>query len=447
MANWYQKLIGSTSGNVAEVDANNQLKVALSATAALAGYARLVDRDSGVAQFSDHGRQKSGEESLLFYDPVDGAAVNTNLWVQSQLTMAQAISNGFQVLNSGSITTINTYSIATSVRTVPFLSHFPLYLHLKAKTANVPQANATMEIGFGTAATTAAPTDGAFYRWNVNGNFECVLNNAGAETVTVVTAPSVNVTHTFAIFYTHGSCRFELDGAVVATVTPPTGSASPTALTRLPVFARVYTGGTAPSVAPQLQFTEFSVAQMDIKWGKSWDDQLCGIARGGYQSPVTTFLQTANHANSTSPTSATLSNTAAGYTTLGGRYQFAAPAGAATDFALFGFQIPSGYTFFCTGVDITAMNTGAAVATTATILDWSIAVNTSAVSLATAEAAGTAWAPRRTPLGMHGFEIAAVSASQRTISRASSSHPKFVMAEDSSTSSCRYLSVQPLRHR
>lgn len=110
--------------------------------------------------------------------------------------------------------------------------------------------------------------------------------------------------------------------------------------------------------------------------------------------------QTANHANSTSPSSASLSNTAAGYATLGGRYQFAAPGGAATDFALFGFQVPAGFRAVITGVTITTVNTGAAVATTATILDWSLGIKSTAVSLATASL-------RRVPLGVQGFIVGA----------------------------------------
>ena len=133
---------------------------------------------------------------------------------------------------------------------------------------------------------------------------------------------------------------------------------------------------------------------------------MAAIGRGCWQSPVTAFGQTANHANNSTPVSATLSNTAAGYTTLGGRFQFAAPAGAATDFALFAFQVPGDYQLIITGVEISAMNTGAAVATTATILDWSIGVNSSNVSLATADGAGT-WAPRRMPCGMQGFIVGA----------------------------------------
>ncbi len=112
--------------------------------------------------------------------------------------------------------------------------------------------------------------------------------------------------------------------------------------------------------------------------------------------------QTANHANSTSPTSATLSNTAAGYTTLGGRFQFAALAGAATDYALFAYQVPSNAKLIIDSIAISTVNTGAAVATTATILDWSVGLDCTAVSLATTDS-DPAFAPRRIPLGMQAF--------------------------------------------
>lgn len=118
------------------------------------------------------------------------------------------------------------------------------------------------------------------------------------------------------------------------------------------------------------------------------------------------FDQLTNHANSTSPVSATLSNTAAGYSKLGGRYQFAMVGSAATDFALFAYQVPDNLRAFITGLRIDAMVTGAANATTASILDWFLGVNANAVSLATADVAGVG-APRRIPVGMMGCLAAA----------------------------------------
>ena len=105
--------------------------------------------------------------------------------------------------------------------------------------------------------------------------------------------------------------------------------------------------------------------------------------------------QTTNHANSTSPTSAALSNTVPGYTAMGGRFQFAAVAGAATDYALFAYHVPAGFRLLVTSISISVMVTGAALVG-ASVLDWALGIRGTAPSLATASII-------RIPLGMQGF--------------------------------------------
>lgn len=105
--------------------------------------------------------------------------------------------------------------------------------------------------------------------------------------------------------------------------------------------------------------------------------------------------QTANHANSTSPALAELSNTTPSYLTLGGRYRYAAVAGAATDYALFAFQVPAGFRLLVTSISISATVTGAPIVA-ATVLDWSLGVKSPAPSLATPGLI-------RIPLGTQGF--------------------------------------------
>ena len=122
-----------------------------------------------------------------------------------------------------------------------------------------------------------------------------------------------------------------------------------------------------------------------------------------------------NWTNSVAPTSATLSNTtvdtANGYDKLDGRFGFAAKAGAVTDWILFCEQVPAGRSLKIYGVTINTANTGATVATTATLLDWSLVVDSTAVSLVTAGA-------RRIGLGMQSFAIgvtAGISANQVSV--------------------------------
>lgn len=56
-------------------------------------------------------------------------------------------------------------------------------------------------------------------------------------------------------------------------------------------------------------------------------------------------------------------------------------------------------------VAISSLNLGAGLLVTPTVLDWSLGLNASAVSLATAESPPTSWAPRRIPLGLQAFKV------------------------------------------
>lgn len=107
-------------------------------------------------------------------------------------------------------------------------------------------------------------------------------------------------------------------------------------------------------------------------------------------------VQTANYTNNTAPANATLSNTTAGYTTLGGLFQFTSVAGSETDYALFAYQIPVGYRLIVNSVSINTMLLGNQNTTTPIVLQWALAVNSNAVSLAT----GGPTPPIRSPIGM-----------------------------------------------
>ena len=400
----------------ADVDSVNNLKVTLpqtvnSTNSGKIGYVFLAagPNNRAITSFGPMGRLATGVQTMELFDPIDGAALNTMVWNQAAVSMliAQSATTGFLVLNNTALTTINTSCQITSIKQMQLINTFVPTVRILFKTPNVPQINATMELGFLEAFGTAAPTNGAFFRWSSSGEFRAVTVFSSVETSSaVLTNPSVNVVHTVHITFRGTKVEFWLDEVLVAEVSNPAGNPTPTASSRIALGARVYTGGTAPVTAPEMHLAAFSLWRNDLNTNKAWPNQMVAIGRGAYQSPTTPFSQTANHANSTSPVSATLSNTAAGYTTLGGRWQFAAPAGAATDFALFGFQVPAGFQLFVTDFRFDVTNTGAAVATTATIMDVGVAVNSSAVSLATVDAFGTnVYAPRRMSLGQIGWIV------------------------------------------
>ena len=402
---------GNSTAGTANVDAYYNLNVNLPTTKSQAGYARIVGTDNDPLKITAMGYPTMSIESLDFLDTIDGSVVNTNLWNQSVSTMTITNANGFYNLNPTASVAANTYAILSTIPTFFLTSCLPLHVHfsIQASLFNLP-ANTVFEIMWGTCATNATPTDGMIFRVRA-GYAYLVINFGGSETETQIcptpfALPNPNQTYECVLDFYASKVRLYVDGTLYGDVNAPNTFAAATSSNRQPVTLRVYNTASVPSSSATLKLGQMSVQQRNANFDKPWYAKMAGMARGCYQSPVTTFAQTANHANSTSPASATLSNTAAGYTTLGGRYQFAAPATAATDFALFGFPNPAGFQFYCTGVAISAINTGAAVATTATILDWSVAVNSSGVSLATVDGAGT-WAPRRIPLGVMGFPLAA----------------------------------------
>jgi hypothetical protein len=135
----------------------------------------------------------------------------------------------------------------------------------------------------------------------------------------------------------------------------------------------------------------------------------------GIQIPHGTAAgQIQNYANSAAPASATLSNSAAGYTTLGGQWQFVAVAGAETDYLLFSYLVPNGTAtlpgrnYLITGVQIHSYNTVVAVGASATVMQWAIAVGNTAANLATSDVATSgSRAPRKYGLGVQVFPAAA----------------------------------------
>jgi hypothetical protein len=404
---------GGASSDLAGVNANKQLTVTTNPDGGTQSVVVMQDQ-LGRPMFAPEPYTSSlavCSYSQHFNNQNEGVALDARNYTSATTTMTIAQAAGFVTLNASAITTINTNARFTTHRVFPYLDGQPLVVMwtFKRATGQTGQANESLEMGFVTHTAATAATDGVYFRWNASGEFRAVSTfNSTDSTSPALTSPTANATHTAVIVRRATGTDYFIDGARVAAI-EDAAQANPTSTRSVPFSARVVVAATPPATAPNLQIGPVSVFRCGDA-DKAWGDKLASAGLYNNQAPLTPFAQTANHANSTSPASATLSNTAAGYTTLGGRYQFAAPAGAATDFALFGYTVPAGYQLYITSIVISACNTGAAVATTATLLDWSVAVDSTAVSLATADSFGppfVSMGPRRTALGMQGFIIAA----------------------------------------
>lgn len=389
-------LKSGSSGYLADVDVNKCLQVNSPQGV------KILDGDGNSFVSTENGGLYTSSDTLVFFEQVDGAAIDTRIWNQSVSGMTITQANGFQVLNAAAAKTAAAYALLSSIMNIPMYGTLPLKVSVNALLPVAPQSNATIELGIGSVAANGAPTDGAFFRYSTSGSFLAVINNGGVETVSpAISVPSSTEVEIFEIVVVEDQVLFLVGDVQVAAVQVPPGQAFPTNAGRLPVFARVYNGGSAPAAAATISIGQWLAVRQGVNEAKPWSNVLISMGRGAYQSPVTPFGQTANRLNSTSPASAVLSNTAAGYATLGGSFQFAAVAGAATDYALFGFQVPAnGPRLVIPHVRISCASTGAlGSATVPTIMEWGLGINASAVSLATADGAGT-WAPRRMPLGM-----------------------------------------------
>lgn len=420
---------GDGSGNLLIINPSGQALTSLTGDPTKAGIVRVTDSTGDEINTTENGNILVSTDNLIFYDQVDGSTLNTNLWTPSVSGMTITQTSGFITLNAASALTASAYAFITSNKYIPMYGNLPLNVEFNARVLNVPEANCTIEVGIGTVTGNSAPTDGAYFRWTPAGIFTCVINNGGTETTAgtltgvfsdtfnqITLPPVTSDVEIFGIEIVEDHVLFRVGDVVVADIDVPIGIAFPFSVGRQQIFGRVYNAGTSPSLAPQLLIGQCVVKQQDLAQNKPWAEVMASLHRGAFQSPVT-FASTANFTNSTNPASATLSNTAAGYATLGGRFQFAAPAGAVTDFALFAYQIPTGYQFNCTGIDISLVSMGAGGGATGSILEWDLAVNSTAVSLATADGTGTV-APRRIGLGMQSIAaLAAVGYQAPDISR------------------------------
>ncbi len=361
------------------------------------GTMRLVRTDR-------YGNLKTGFDNVLFHDDVEGATINTQIWAQSLTTMTMTQSAVGIVFNASGITTLNTAAILTSRRQFWKMPKAPL--HARIKGIATPRANSLIEFGFGApSGVTAQIGNGAFFRYNSGGQLQAVLSYNGGDvnTDTVGATLSATSSYTYDIMCDDDGANFVVCNSAGVPIyekalTIPATQNRMWSVTHLPAFARVYNSAVAPATAPSLVLTDFLVVMYDAVLNEPVGHQLCAFGGNSLVSP-TAFTQTANYANSAAPASATLSNTAAGYTTLGGQFQFAAVAGAETDYNLFCFQVPSPYQFRCTGIRISAMNLGAAVATTPTLLQWGMGLNGASVNLSTGGAIRAALGTQSFPIG------------------------------------------------
>lgn len=428
---------GSSTAGKANVDSTFNLKVDLDDNDATAGFCTMTSEvDDGTSlgyrtmrspEVTPDFRLRVGTDTPLLDLSFEGSVLATSVLQQTSVSgMSIVQAGGYYSLNAANAVAATNRATFQSYRTVPLFGSFPTYIEFWAREANDTATNVISEWGVGyPGAAVAVPTDGVFFRRVSGGQLYGVLNFGSVETATVA-LNTTNVqgrdgagfydateTNHYVVAINNDSAEFWINDTLVGDVSVPSTQGSPASSSAQPVFARVYvpTGLTA-SAGRRFEIGYLSASLGDANMNQSFWMTSSAMGRGAYQTqPGVAAAQTTNWANSAAPTTATLSNTAASYTTFGGQWRIAAVAGAETDYALFGFQVPAGTatlagrTLHITGVRIgETWNEVVAVATTPTVFQWAIAVGSTAVSLATADAVGTS-SPKRKPLGAQSFVV------------------------------------------
>ena len=154
--------------------------------------------------------------------------------------------------------------------------------------------------------------------------------------------------------------------------------------THTPIFFRTSTGSAATPVAT---LSDTLLIGYDTYTNKPWGHTLATIGKGQETHP-TTYAQSTQWANSSMPTATTPTSTAASYSTLGGVYNLTHSITTTTnflqDFNVFGFQAPSPYSFYCTGVYISTFANVAWTAVAQPNLQWWVSNNATGTDLTAA---------------------------------------------------------------
>lgn len=417
---------GGVSNILADVDSSNNLKVNLPTVMSGAGYASIITEiDSGSAtgtkkmrtlDVSQDYRLRTGIDKILWQDTFCHAVLNNSKYAGITSTMTVNVANGYLNLNAGNAVASGNVARVQSYRNFTLFNTFPLYVNMRVKFSNSLQLNSVIEFGLGYAATTASPTDGIFFRAE-GGQLNGVINKGGNEyVVTNIFTPVANQVNYYSITIGQNECEFWVNDILVGSIITPSGWGAPSQSNSLPLLFRNYNSGIVPG-AIQFSVSQIAVLIGDMDSGKDWPTTVVGNGQSSISAPdgqaaAAAGTQTANIVNITAPASATLSNTTAGYATLGGQFQFLAVAGAETDYALFAYLNPigtliiPGKNLIITGIKIDTFNTVVAVATTPTVFQWAIGVGGTSVSLLTADSvtAGTR-AARRLGLGIQAMAV------------------------------------------
>lgn len=420
--------------NLQEVDANGNAYINGPMVEEQAGFMTIqAENDSGTVtgsrevksiEVSNDWRLRVGLDTMVLNEAFPGAALNTSIWQSPVTTSTISVTNGFANLNANLSVALGAVSQLRSYRHFSCYKQYTTYCEMEVQLANAPVSGNRLEWGLALMATTAIPTDGAFFRVTETGEFRCVLSFNGSETQSVSLSTSllgVAETHSYLIYVGSREVEFWIDNVMVANIPTPVGQGSSLSSMNLPVSYRCY-NVTAVSLAQVMKVGNVNVSWGDHNNNKPWGHVLSGTGAMSTQGQTGAVLgSTAIYTNAAAAAAAALTNTTAAAPNigLGGIINVLPTLAVGTDGILCSYQIPlgtailPGRSLYVTGIRIDCVVNSALVGGPL-INATSLAYGHTAVSLATAEGA-TSKAARRVPLGIQVIAATAAAGVQATV--------------------------------
>jgi hypothetical protein len=194
------RIEGNVSGNVAEIDTSNQLKVTTSLVETAMGGAfvdSLVDdgtTNGGTRTLrspwcSGDYRLSIGQDVPYFSFVFNGTAQDTGTWKHAFSTMTATQSGGFLNLNANATLTTTTGCSLQSWATMPMLNGSLLFRFI-CNFTQAALANQVVEFGTFNATTTTQPVEGAWFQYT-NAGLVGFVNYNGTVTSTAPFSVSV----------------------------------------------------------------------------------------------------------------------------------------------------------------------------------------------------------------------------------------------------------------
>ena len=428
------KLEGSTTGNVVEVNANNQLQINNPLTSTQAGFASIVcENDAGTVvgsrtmvapRCSDDYRLKVGLTTPLFDYQFTNTAQDTDFWYYKSGTMTATQSAGFLNLNAISSTGSGNGCLMQTWRVFKVMANAELYVTITINVPAAPLANEVAEFGLfiGTAAAApgTAPADGAFFRLS-NAGLIGVINNAGTETPTgvLISAGSIVIGQSYqlGINMTTYQTEFWNNNTLLGTLPTPAGNVMPFASGALPLCVQQRnSGAVGGGTNMQLKIGSVRVEQDDLALGMPLSHIQAAMGYAYQGLPGGTQGTLSNYTNNIALTPFALANVGTGALTgLGGIAAINPTLAAGTDGVIFQFTNPAGgvaqvpRTLVITGVSVQGAVTTILSNAVASVLVYSLAFGATALPLATAQGAtfttATTKAIKTVPIGIETYGI------------------------------------------